>query len=161
MISFFRTIKFGIRNIYYFTKVIWNFRAWDYTYTNEVMIKCYEAIYHEQLTFKYNPSSPKSRHMLDLRIIINLLKRINEDNNMQLDFDKHDAKWGQVELNFGPTESKGFRTSVTSRANVNTDADEKQERKEYLKICKKERASRIQDLKQLGPHFVNMLHWWT
>lgn len=75
-------------------------------------------------------SNPNTTQMRKLRIACELAKRLNDDYYWTHK-NKHEEKWGELQLHFGKPDERRCRSLDFSRPNANTDKEKEQERKEY------------------------------
>ncbi len=71
---FFRNIRTGIYNFWFFKKVVWNFRWWDYSYNLDLFQRSIQYTYDVTET-KGNHKDP-SEKIKDMRRVIHLLKKV-------------------------------------------------------------------------------------
>lgn len=74
--TFLRNFFTGISNLWYFRKVIWNFRWWDYQYNLEVFAKTWECTRDGIL--KKGIHLCKSEDIIQIQELLDELKRFNE-----------------------------------------------------------------------------------
>lgn len=77
MKQFFDNIKTGIYNFWFFRKVIWNFRWWDYSFNLDILERSIESTVEGTET-KGNHKDP-SEKIKDMRRVIYLLKKVRSD----------------------------------------------------------------------------------
>lgn len=77
MKTFFKNIATGIYNFWFFRKVIWNFRWWDYSFNLELFSKSLEYTSNETELGGNHTSVEES--VKDMRRVIHLLKKVRSD----------------------------------------------------------------------------------
>jgi len=129
---------------------------WDWTYICKVIKykfertrKCLEQGHHLH----------RERDAKQIRICELLLDRIEKNDYC---FSKqHVLKWGELTIEWQPTNNPDITRSVISRANVKNEKQEEQERKERKLIDEHEEYMGKQDLEYLGKLLTKWLkNWW-
>lgn len=147
--SFFRSIK----NIIRWFPVIWKDRDWDHMFLYKILRLKLSNMenYHR----KYGHFIGSEKTADKMKICINLLDRLIKDEYNDMVFKKHDEKWGHAEM------SNYLSRLMITRSNINSEKDEEKERKEFLRLCKKECSMRIQDVEYLFKIMSKHIQtWW-
>lgn len=155
----FRNIKYGVENLIYWFKVIWNDRSWD-SYFIFIILK--HKLSQMEKDFRLKGMHVGSNKDADkMKICILLLNRIINDNYWDLaGGEKHYRKWGTPELSSEPID-KEFSRLIINHENCKTEEDEKQMNKEFKEISKKEEYLKKQDVRYLF-HIISkhIFTWW-
>ncbi len=153
VISFFRNIYKGIKNIVIYAPIIYNDRDWDHHYFFLLLEKKLERMYNELSTQQHAHINKK--HLNSLKKCSLLVKRIVEDDYVD---DKHITnKYGSYV--FEPS-NNGY--SVLKRNRILTEKEEKQYKREIKWLSERERMLKKQDIDML----FNLLkkhvdaYWW-
>lgn len=86
---------------------------------------------------------------------IEICDRVAKENYDEKYFDVHDAKWGEIEVDFSRS------TFKTWRKNANTDEEKAQERKETMEIYEKAEKDFLADMDRLNVLFKEHFRaWW-
>ncbi|MHA1700683.1 MAG: hypothetical protein ACTSWK_00270 [Promethearchaeota archaeon] len=158
--TFFRSIKYGIENLIIWTSVIWKDRNWDHWYLYKILQ--FKLIQMEKLHRKYGHAVNSIKTADQIKICINLLKRLIEDDYDESIFKNHNKKWGEAHFNWDECKDrKDCRSLRITRDNVKTDKEIKQERKEFNRLCKHEAKLRKQDNDYLFKLMNKYIQgWW-
>jgi hypothetical protein len=170
----FRNIKYGIKNLTKWFSVIWNDRDWDHHFLFEILkfkleqmedlqeILKFKLEQMEDLQRKHGIKLYRDKYADQMRVCINLLNRIIEDEYYENTFKHHDKKWGEADLVFKPLpDDEELGLMEIEREKVTTDKEKAQERKEWKRLHEHSEKLREQDLDML---FLNMRKyiqgWW-
>ncbi len=155
-----RNIKYGVINLWVWFPIIWKDRQWDHQFIYEIFK--HKLHLTEQL-IRHN-----GHHLFHLRdadrikLCVNLLDRLMNDEYYEMAFKDHDKKWGESDFNWNDSTSHpGCSELKITRPNVTTDEDKKNERKSFRRSSKHEVNLREQDLdllfKTMRKHIQS---WW-
>lgn len=151
--DFFDDVRIGVLNIIKYIPIIYKDRDWDQYFLFKLMQ--FKLIRMEDLFINHSHLANNERYAKQMRVCINLLSRISEDEYHENVFKNHDKKWGDIEF------SSGEEDFGITRPNVKTKEDEKQENKEYRILSDKLVKLQQQDIDML---FLNMRkyiqNWW-
>jgi hypothetical protein len=135
-LDFFR----GVKNLKYWFKVIWNDRYWDSYYL--FVILCHKLSDMEK-NFRKNQITASSEEDADnIKICIDALKRLMEDEHEEISSKEHDEKWGELITTIDETTGQWNFT----RKNIKTQQDKQQETTEHDNYMKKAEEQRQDDL---------------
>lgn len=73
-------INCGIRNIFTFGKVIWNYRWWDHSFMYGVLIKILEDMAQKHLLYSHTITKSRDNKIKKMKIMSHCLRRIQEDS---------------------------------------------------------------------------------
>lgn len=79
-------LKYSIRNLFYYFKTIWNDRSWDHSYILILLKIKLEKIVKDYDRKSYSTDIPYQKKYL--RISINLLNKLIEDNFLEEEYEK-------------------------------------------------------------------------
>lgn len=157
-----RNIKYGIKNLIKWFPVIWQDRDWDHYFLYVIL--------HHKLKYMEKVFLSDDCHVMSakqtaaqIKICINLLDRLIEDEyheNASIDYYK---KWGKPKFNWIeiPDNENGCSMLEITHKNVRTNKDRKQEKKEFHRICDHERNMKKQDLHYLFNYIAKHIQgWW-
>lgn len=157
-------IKYGIKNLVSYFKVIWCDRDWDYRYW--LILNEKKLARMEKLLREHGNHVGADRDADDIRKARLAIKRILNDDYNEMIYKNHNKKWGSPDMIFEPykTDEEGNPTLYTlhfDRENAGTEELKEQERKEYRRLMKREDELRKQDLeyamKIISKHLFG---WW-
>lgn len=144
--SFFRNIKTGLVNLWKWKSVVWNDRDFDY-YNLYVILQFKLKQMHKRFE-KDDVYVNQGKDAKRIKICCLLLDRLtNEFFYHENACKNHDKKWGKLNVDFVPCEDRpNFSRMKTTRENIKTVKDEKQENKEFLRCIEHEEYLKKQDL---------------
>jgi len=156
--NFFGSIKDGIENLIIWFPVIWKDRDWDQFYLYIILRK--KLINMEKYQRKYGISTVSEKTADEIKVCVNLLNRLINDDYMETVFRKHDEKWGEINIEFEPY-TDNLSKALMTRENVLTEKNKEDEVKEFKRLCKHEDMLRKQDVEYLF-HLMNrhIQGWW-
>jgi hypothetical protein len=159
--NFFRNIKCGVINIFLWLPVIWKDRYWDYTFIYHILRR---KLYLTEKKFRNaNFYVGQKKDADKMKICINALDRLIEDRYDEHAFKKHDEKWGKAEFNFEPKDDKTpeYKQCIITHKNVQSEEDDKKERKDFKRAVEHEDMLRQQDLDLLFNTMRKHIRgWW-
>lgn len=143
-----------LRNVYKWSKFIWNQGDYDPIYFYETlkfkleqMVKCFKE--------SSNQYGNVEKDVKDMNKCIEILDRIINEDYVPEDWYNYNKKWGKII--WIPTD-KGYKLT---RENIKTLEDKKKADEESINIYKKEEELRKQDLKNLYEILEKELDcWW-
>lgn len=107
--SFFRNVKYGLENFFHFSKVIWNFRPWDYSCNLSILEKSFERT--ADCIEEFGITEDKDKTVSDIRRFIWLLQ------NFERPLDLAEDELGEIDWNIDLNVEYPQRTAVFQRAN--------------------------------------------
>jgi hypothetical protein len=163
IMGFFRSIKYGIRNLLIWFSVIWNDRDWDQWFLYKILQ--FKLKRMEKLQRKYGNSTNSEKYADQIKLAVLLLQRLIDDNYLQNVLKPHEEKWGESEMIFTPIDptegDEGFSTLDFKVENANTEEEKEQEHKERMILYKHSDALKQQDLDLLFKHMRKYIEcWW-
>jgi len=158
--SFLRSIKDGIENLIIWFLIIWKDRDWDHWYLYKILR--FKLSNMEKYHRKYGHSVNSEKTADEIKLCVNLLDRLIEDNYDEMVFKKHNEKWGESHFHWDECKDKeGYCSLRITRDNVKTDKDKKQEAKEFTQCHKHEENLKKQDIEYLFKTMNKYIQgWW-
>lgn len=158
IIDYLKDIKYGIRNLWRWFPIIWNDRDWDYYYIFKLLKFKFKNMEYNFRNYAHIADADKVAD--ELKVCQLLLDRLIKDEYYGKAYKWHDERWGKAEFNWEPIDSEYSKLDI-KRKFVITDKDEKQERKEYMRLYNHEGMLRKQDIEFLF-HIITrkILGWW-
>lgn len=144
----------NIKRVIKYLPVIWKHRNWDYGYIFRFQQKLHEDLYDGIYTNGHHLSSRKDKRTL--KTIINLYKRLYEDNYAKWQYDYYNEKYGPNKMTFEPiagSEDKPhgpYSRLRFSRDERITPEQKKLYNRDIKRFAEMEVMLRKQDLKMLG-----------
>ena len=153
-------VKNGIRNLINWFPVIWQDRNWDHYFIYVILRKKLQLMEHQIRTYGHHVRNEEDAD--NIKVCVNLLSRLIEDEYHEMAFGKHDEKWGEIELKTKPLEDNPELYSVDfHRDGIQTEKDKEQERKEFSRAYNHETMLREQDLDLLFKNMRKYIQtWW-
>jgi len=156
---FFRVISTGIKNIISWFPIVWTDRQWDFVYflriikfKLEQMVRFYETEAHQ---------IKAEKHVDKMKLCINIIDRIIDDNYHDIVFRNYYEKWGQSEIKFIKDGDTNLNRVEIVHSKVITPQDKIRSLNEYRKLLDKEEYMVKQDIKLLFEIFTkHMRSWW-
>ena len=158
--DFFRNIRIGVPNLIIWFPIIWKDRDWDHQFIYQIFR--HKLHLTEQFIRHHGIHINNIDDANKIKICVNLLDRLIEDEYHETAFKRHVEKWGPPDLNWNDSKDypKMCELSIT-HPNVKTDKDKKAERKDFSNSCKNESALREQDLDMLFKNMRKHIQtWW-
>jgi hypothetical protein len=158
-----RQIKYGIQNLIKYFKVIWNDRDWDH-YFFFILLQT-KLKYMEKIFRQYGYHVNSERDADKMKVCINLLGRIINDDYCKYEFEKHDERYGKLKMNTLPNQydNNGKVSSYLAEfsRDKTTEQIKEQERKAFQRIYKKQILLEKNDLDLLF-HILRtqIKSWW-
>jgi hypothetical protein len=158
--TFIRDIKIGIKNLINWFPVIWKDRYWDNYFLYEILRF---KISDMEKNIRKNGMHLRAEHDANkMKLCVNLLDRLIDDDYMGNALKHHDIKWGEGEFEFTPVDGRNGLSSLDiTRPNVKTPKDEKQEIKEWKECIVRSDSIQVQDLELLFKTMTKHVRsWW-
>ncbi len=160
MRDFLRSIKYGIENLIIWFPIIWKDRDWDHWYLYKILK--FKLSNMEKLHRKYGHAVNSEKIANKIKVCVNLLDRLIEDNYDESAFKKHHKKWGEPIFHWDECEDKkGYYSLKIEQKNIKTKKDKDQEAKEFKRCYNHEEMLRKQDVdylfKLMNKHIQG---WW-
>ena len=74
----------GIKNIFFFWKVIWRYRSWDSSFQMRILARSLEPLSHTLEKYGNEVEEPRLKKVAKIRRAIEILKRQADDNYIEL-----------------------------------------------------------------------------
>jgi len=155
-----RNIRQGIRSCWQWFPIIWKDRQWDHQYIYTIFR--HKLHLTEQLIRHHGHHLNHTRDADKIKICVNLLDRLINDEYHEMAFKRHYEKWGQPKLNWNKTkEDKDLYQGIISYPKVKTPKDKKFEVKDFKLASDHEAYLREQDLELLFKMMRRHIQgWW-
>lgn len=159
--QFFRNIKYGIQNLIIWFPIIWQDRDWDQWFIYKTLQ--FKLKQTEKLQREYG-NSIQSENIADkIKLCINLLDRLINDEYLEYCLKPHEKKWGRSKLIWTPLPDNEAMCTLTRihTEKAITPEEIKLEDKERMKLYKHSDMLREQDLDMLFKFMrKNIEGWW-
>jgi hypothetical protein len=165
IIDFWYDTKRGIKNLIMWFPAIWKDRQWDHQYI--YMILRQKLHFQEQYIREHGIHVHNVRDADEIKICVDCLDRLIEDDYHSEAFKKHNKRWGEPEFKWEdvPPEKVEGRVGMTklniTHPLVDTVQDHENEREDFRDACETEDQLRKKDMRNL---FLNMYRniqgWW-
>ena len=163
--SAYYNVIYGVRNLIQWFPVIWSDRGWDFFF---IWILLHRKLYlMEKHIRKYSHHLHSDRDADQIKICVNLLKRLLDDEYHENVFKNHDKKWGESHMNWKEIDGEefGYKQPVCTlnitRDNVKTEAEKKQEQKEFRILSTRVEEQKKQDIDYLFDYMKKQIQgWW-
>lgn len=156
--NFIISIKDGIENIIIWFPIIWKDRDWDQWFLYTILK--FKLSNMEKYYRKYGISANSEKTANQIKICVDLLGRLLEDEYGNTVFKKHEEKWGDLDFSFEPYKNDLHKCLIT-RPNIKTEEDEKLERKQSKRLHEHESYLIKQDVDYLFKIMKKHIQtWW-
>lgn len=153
-----RNIKYGIENLVRWFPVIWKDRNWDHAFI--YIILKHKLYLTEQLIRNYGIHIKNIEDADKIKTCILLLDRLIKDEYHENVSKKYYKRWGHPKFNWIEKNEKYSELEINHK-NVKTEEDQKQEKKDFHRICKLENRLRKQDIRYLFNMMCKHIEgWW-
>lgn len=154
-----RKIRQGVKSLWMWFPIIWKDRQWDHQFI--YMIFRHKLYLTEQLIRHHGHHLNHVKDADQIKVCINLLDRLINDEYHETAFKRHYEKWGTPSLNWKETRNKEFYEGIMSYPNIKTPKDKELETKDFKLASNHEAYLREQDLdllfKLMRKHIQG---WW-
>jgi hypothetical protein len=148
----------GIKNIFIWLPVVWKDRQWDFYY---LFIMLHKKLSLMEPTIRNGHHVAGDRQANDIKTCRLLVKRIIDDNYHENAFMHHERKWGELELDWLPTDDSKYCQLKIERTNAKTEKEKEEERKASNRLYKHMEQMKDQDVKLLFKIMSKKgLSWW-
>lgn len=140
----------SIKNIFRWIPIIWRDRDWDHTFLYEILR--FKLSNMEECLRNHSHYVNSEKDADRIKICVNLINRLMNDEYHDMVFKKHYEKWGKPKFNWIDTKDT---------PNVITKEDEKKESNEFRNLMQIENNLRQQDIDYLF-ETIRKYHqgWW-
>ena len=122
----------GIKNIFFFWKVIWQYRSWDSSYQMKILSRSLEPLAHTLEHYGSEVDEPRLKKVAAIKRAIEILNRQSTEDYLEL----AETELGyKVNLNYGIT-GDGEPKAVTEKNRKLFDLSHKLEEKEWKELWK-------------------------
>jgi len=94
----------SIKQIFHWIPIIWKDKDWDHYFLYEILR--FKLSNMEKYLIKHGHSTNAEKDADRIKICVNLLKRLMDDNYYDMVFKKHNEKWGKTEFNWLDSKDK-------------------------------------------------------
>jgi len=156
---FYRDVVHGIKNLVQWLPVIWKDRQWDHWFAYAIFYKKLSLM--ENFTRHYGCHTRAKQDANDIKLAALLFKRLMDDEYFEKAIKRHEEKWGEGEFNWIDTDDRELVELQIKHANVITEKDKIQERKEFHTAIDHEQYMRQQDLDMVFELMKKKIQsWW-
>jgi hypothetical protein len=149
-----KTIKYGVDNLIYWFRIIWNDRYWEQEYF-------YAILAHKLISMERNLELCDPDETATINAARIALERLRDDVYDSEAFESHEKKWGKLETKFVWDENHKRKVWVSSRPNAITDEEKEEEHKGHFAAHKQASSLRDKDIKCFTDIIRdNVLDWW-
>lgn len=160
----FRKIKYGIQNLWYWRKVIWNDRDWDYYFLSKMIVHKMKRM--DKHFLEYSNHVNREKDVRKMRCFYKRLERAMNNDYMDVIMKDHREKWGEIQMTSEPYhfyengKPKTYRTNF-SYSNVKTEEENKQACDQAHELYNKCEKARYDDIRKAGRAFGRWFtYWW-
>jgi len=155
-------IKYGVLNLIKWFPVIWKNRDWDHYF---IYLILNHKLKHMVKAFNSGKAMAlySKRQAKQMKRCINLLERLMADEYHENASIEYHKKWGRPKFDWVeiPDDEHGCSMLEITHKHVRTKEDEKQNKKEFHRICDHERKMRKQDIDYLFDYMKKHIEgWW-
>lgn len=150
----------SIKNIFRWIPIIWKDRDWDHTFLYKVLR--FKLSNMERYSRNNGHHVNSERDANRIKICVNLLNRLLNDEYHDIVFKKHYEKWGKPKFNWTDIKDRpNYSELKIIKPNVVTKEDEEKESNEYRNLMQIEANSRQRDIDYLF-EIIRKHHqeWW-
>lgn len=152
----------NVRRLIEFAPLVWQHRNWDYGFVLRFNLKLHELLYKGVFTDGHHVYTKNDTRKL--KTVINLYKRLNEDQYDEWQTDYLEKKYGRSEYYF-PTVTGADGRTYTTLKNRREDSMTEKQKEDYIKDRKEhykmEEYQRKQDFALLGKYIAKYsAKWW-
>lgn len=161
------TIVHVLGNLIFYAPIIWTDAWWDFSFLLRIIEK---KLRRDSIKYRIEGHHVGAEESADEMLeVAEICKRLREDDYSKPLYEIHEAKWGKLNMSFGPLEnndpdnkySSGTHRMDMTRENEKTDADRELETEESRAIWKKEAELIQADLSRLSEIIrTKMMGWW-
>lgn len=159
--DFFKNCKYGIMNLIIWFHVIWKDRDWDQWYLYNILRFKLERM--EKIQREYGCHNDSNKTADQIKLCINLLSRLIDDNYLINALKPHEKKWGESKMTFTPlSDDSNYLSSLTVETEkVLTKKEKALEHKERMIIYTRSEDLETQDLDMLFNNMRKYIEgWW-
>jgi len=152
--------RYGIENLISWFPIVWKDRGWDH-YFIFVALRHKLHLTEEHIRIHDNHTTAQQTAK-QIKLCVNLLDRLIEDEYHEMAFKRHDEKWGEPKLSF--IDAPGYKDCVEgliTHKHVHTEEDKVKERKDFKTSYEHEQHLKDQDKKMLFETMNKYIEgWW-
>ncbi len=150
----------GAKNLFHWFLIIWCDRQWDHLYLTKILHHKLERMEKYFQAGKFYENQEKDAE--NMKICVDALKRIMDDNYDDIAFAEHDKKWGKLDMKFcDRKDGEEYAELTFSRPNAVTEEQKEIEHNEYKIHALEAEKMREDDLDLLfGTMRKELLRWW-
>jgi hypothetical protein len=155
----YHNIKNGIQNLTTWFPVIWKNRDWDFAFIWIILHKKLELMEREIRINGHHTNNKRDANQI--KLCVNLIKRLMDDNYHENVFIHHDIKWGETHMVWNKTDKPGESSLEIKRDNVKTKEDKLEERKQFRILSTNVEKQKQQDIEYLFNYMAKHIQcWW-
>ena len=151
----------GCENLIDWFFIIWTDRQWDHMYLTKLLNHKLHKM--EKYFRSENFYEGQEKDADNMKICVDALKRIIDDNYEEIAFKEHNEKWGKLNMDWGKENEnyEGHHELTLSRPNAITQEQKEQEQQEYMTHADETDKMREDDLDLIfGTMRKEILKWW-
>lgn len=155
--NFWHNFSTSVKSVKYWFKVVWEDRYWDHVYLFTILHHKLKQMEKELRKNELHESSIKDAD--NIKICVDALERLIDDNYSKNDSEEHDKKWGELTMK----ECQGHQGGAFKfeRENVKTSIDQQKESAEFLNIQQKAEDRKHEDLATVCDTIKKeAFRWW-
>lgn len=152
-------IKNGIKNFWYWKKVIWEDRWYDYIFLLDIMRHKLE--YTERMTRDYGNHINHVDDADKMKIAINLIHRIMEDDYYERAVKTLHDQYGEPQMNWIDCEDENLTQLDITHEGIKTDEDQADFDKRFREASLNQARQKQEDVNYLFRHVAKHIQtWW-
>lgn len=153
-------VKHGVRNLWYWKKVIWEDRWYDYIFLLDMMR--HKLKHTERMTREFGCHINHVRDADKMKIAINLLDRIMEDDYYERAVKTLHEQYGEPEMHWSDVEEDANLTKLDiTHENIKTEEDQTDYNKRFREASLRQAKQKQGDINYLFKFMAKHLQsWW-
>lgn len=149
----------GFINLKIWFPIIWKDRNWDYSFI--YILLRHKLHLTEHLIRNHGHHLYKDKDADNIKLCVNLLDRLIEDDYHKHAFKAHDKKWGEADFQWKDTKDAEFVEMLIKHENVKTPKDKEKEKEDFKRAINHEDHLKKQDLDMLFNTMRKHIQgWW-
>jgi hypothetical protein len=152
-------IKNGIPNLIKWFPIIWKDRDWDFYFIFVLLHRKLKNMEKHIRSYSHHTNSEKDADQI--KLCVDLLKRILDDEYHENVFKDHDKKWGEGRMVWEDTDDCELSKLDIIRDNANTEEEKEQETKDFRRLSPNVEKLKQQDINYLFDNMKKHIQcWW-
>ena len=159
MLDFFRSIKFFIHNLIYWLPILWHDRDWDYNYLLYILIHKLNGM--ERLFREHGHLENSEEVANEIQSVVHDLSIVEGGLLDQAAYAEHERKWGEVSLEYLPTNNKEFFELRMNYPSAITQKHVEEAQADLMRLAKQADEDTFNLLLDAFTRMGEQLHeWW-